>query len=69
MLRPRGHILHGHWRSCGHLSRKGEALLRLVLYLFALFSWCQSDSGQNLGPDGLTVQPTGDVHGNLDPNG
>jgi hypothetical protein len=26
----RGHTFHGQFRSCGHLSRKGEALLRLM---------------------------------------
>jgi hypothetical protein len=46
-------------------------LLRLVLFalnFFALFSWDQSDIGGGLDPDGRP-KPTGDVHGNLDPNG
>jgi len=59
----RGHILHGHWRPCGQLSRKGEALLRLVLYLFALFSWSQAGSDRNL------AAPLGDSTQNLDPDG
>ena len=73
MLRSTGtHTLHGQSRSCGHLSRKGEALLRLVLlalYLVASFSWSESDSSQNLDPNGFKIRPTGDLTGNLDPNG
>lgn len=65
------HTLHGQSRSCGHLSRKGEALLRLVLLLLSLaasFSWSQADSGQNLDPDGQP-RPTADTGRNLDPDG
>ena len=73
MLRPRGHTLHGQWRSCGHLSRKGEALLRLVLlvlYLVASFSWSQAkrDLAGNLDPNGQP-KPTSDIGGGWDPDG
>ena len=40
-------------------------LVLLLLYLAASFSWLTG----NLDPNGLQVQPSGDLHGNLDPNG
>jgi hypothetical protein len=72
MLRSTGtHTFHGQSRSCGHLSRKGEALLRLVLlalYLVASFSWSETDSGRNLDPNGQPI-PAEDSGRNLDPDG
>jgi len=51
MLRLRGHPTHGQSRPRGHLSRKGDALLHLVLLLLSLAA-PSSDSAQNLDPDG-----------------
>jgi hypothetical protein len=58
----------------GHLSLKGEAMLRLVLlvlYLASLYSSGPNKIGGGLDPDGLhaPATPVGDLHGNLDPNG
>ena len=53
----------------GHLSLKGEAMLRLVLLLLYLASWYSSghaNIGGGWDPDGA---PTVNLHGNLDPNG
>ena len=51
MLRSTGTDLHEQFRSCGHLSRKGEALLRLILLLLDLAAPAE-DSGRNLDPNG-----------------
>ena len=64
MLRSTGTNLHGQSRPYGHRSRKGKAMLQLVLLLLSLAA---PDNGQNLDPS----QPrlTSDSTQNLDPNG
>jgi hypothetical protein len=59
----------------GHLSLKGEAMLRLVLlvfYLASLYSSGQTKIGGGLDPNGLnapTSSPTADGGGGCDPDG